>query len=289
VGCVSCAGLMKQSADERDIVTLRLRAPTTIPIEADSICPDLFVSRTLAEIKALPAFYGRRKVTLGDLFEIEGDRSDRVVVEGDLRHVKKIGLRMSHGLVLVRGNAGLHLGAYMRGGEIVVEGNASDWAGAQIQGGFIRIKGNAGHRVGAAYPGEKRGANRGTIIVEGDAGREVGAKARRVLIVVQGNVGEFAGAYMVAGTIIVLGRLGKRAGAGNKRGTILALGEPPDILLTYRYECTIRPVFLRCYLRRLLDWGLPVPAAAVDGDFRRYSGDITALGKGEILVYAKPE
>jgi formylmethanofuran dehydrogenase subunit C len=271
------------------MVTLRLKEPATIPIEADSICPDLFVSRTVTEIGELPAFYGRRKVTLGDLFEIEGDRSDCVVVEGDLRHVKKIGLRMSRGRVLVRGNAGLHLGAYMRGGEIVVEGDAADWAGAQIQGGFIRIKGNAGHRVGSAYPGEKRGANRGTIIVEGNAGREVGAKARRVLIAVQGDVGEFAGAYMVAGTVIVLGRLGKRAGAGSKRGTIVALGEPPDILLTYRYECTIRPVFLRCYLRRLIEWGLPVPKAAVDGAFRRYSGDITSLGKGEILVYAKPE
>jgi len=289
LGCVSCAGLMKESAEERNIVTLRLREPTTIPIEADSICPDLFASRTLAEIKALPAFYGRRKTTLGDLFEIEGDRSDRLVVEGDLRHVKKIGLRMSRGRVEVRGNVGMHLGAYMRGGEIVVEGNASDWAGAHIQGGFIRIKGNAGHRVGAAYPGEKSGANRGTIVVEGNAGREVGAKARRVLIVVQGDVGEFAGAYMIAGSIFVLGRFGNRAGAGNKRGTIVALGDAPEILLTYRYECTIRPVFLRWYLRRLLDWGLPVPTAAVDGDFRRYSGDITALGKGEILVYAKPE
>jgi formylmethanofuran dehydrogenase subunit C len=280
---------MKGLANEPDIVTLRLREATTIPIEADSICPDLFVSRTLAEIKTLPAFYGSRKVTLGDLFEIEGDRSDIVVVEGDLGHVKKIGLRMNHGRVLVRGNVGLHLGAYMRGGEIIVEGNASDWAGAQIQGGVIRIKGNAGHRVGAAYPGEKRGANRGTIIVEGNAGREVGARARRVLIVVQGDVGEFAGAYMIAGSIIVLGRLGKRAGAGNKRGTIVALGETPEILLTYRYECTMRPVFLRCYLRRLLDWGLPVPKAALDGDFRRYSGDVTSLGKGEILVYAKFE
>jgi len=289
LSCVSCAGLMRRPANEGDIVTLRLREPTTIPVEADSICPDLFVSRTLAEIKALPAFYGRRKVTLGDLFEIEGGRSDGVVVEGNLRHVKKIGLRMSHGRVLVRGDAGLHLGAYMHGGEIVVEGNVSDWAGAQIQGGVIRIKGNAGHHLGAAYPGEKRGANRGTIIVEGNAGREVGARARRVLIVVQGDVGEFAGAYMIAGTIIVLGRIGNRVGAGNKRGTIVALGEPPEILLTYRYECTIRPVFLCCYLRRLLDWGLPVPTAAVHGDFRRYSGDITALGKGEILVYAKPQ
>ena len=83
----------------------------------------------------MPAFYGRRKITLGDLFEIQGDRSDRVVVEGELGHVKKIGLRMSHGRVLVRGDAGLHLGAYMRGGEIVVEGNVSDWAGAHIRAG----------------------------------------------------------------------------------------------------------------------------------------------------------
>jgi len=287
LGCVSCAGLMKVFADERDVVTLRLREPDTVPIEAGSICPDLFVSRTLAEIKALPAFRGRRKVELGDLFEIQGDRSDSVIVEGDLRHVQNIGMRMSHGRVLVRGSVGLHLGAYMRGGEIIVEGNASDWAGAQMQGGVIRIMGNAGHRVGAAYPDEKRGANRGTIVVEGNAGREAGARARRVLIVVQGDVGDSAGANMIAGSIIVLGRLGKRAGVGNKRGTIVALGETPEILPTYRYECTMRPVFLRCYLRRLLDWGLPVPKAAVDGEFRRYSGDTTSLGKGEILIYAK--
>jgi len=26
-----------------------------------------------------------------------------------------------------------------------------------------------------------------------------------------------------------------------------------------------------------------------DGIFRRYSGDLTSVGKGEILVYVKPE
>lgn len=284
--CVSCAGLMM--ADRNGVVRLRFKGPAGASIEADSIRPDLFLSRTLVEIQALPALCDGRDATLGDLFHIEGDRSDRVVVEGDLRHVDKIGFEMSLGGIVVRGAAGACLGAGMRGGEIFVEGDVADLAGAQIQGGFIRITGNAGHGAGAAYPGEEHGANRGTIIIEGDAGREVGAKARRVLIAVRGSVGELAGADMTAGTIIGFGRIGKRAGEGNKRGTIVALGEAPDIPPTYRYECTIRPVFLRCYLLRLLALGLPVPQGAVDGDFRRYSGDITSLGKGEILVYAKP-
>ncbi|MBW2037947.1 MAG: hypothetical protein JRI41_10845, partial [Deltaproteobacteria bacterium] len=70
MGCILCAGLMKEDELTESAVTLRLREPTTIPIEADSICPDHFVGCGQAEIEALPAFYGRRKVTLGDLFDV---------------------------------------------------------------------------------------------------------------------------------------------------------------------------------------------------------------------------
>lgn len=289
MGCVSCTGLVRDTADDGNVVTLRLKEPGSIPIEADSICPDLFINRNLAEIKELGAFYGRRKVALGDLFEIEGSHSDRIEVQGDLRHVKKIGLRMTRGRVIVRGDVGLHLGARMQGGEIIVQGDAGDWVGAHMQGGRIRIKGNAGHRVGASYPGEKSGVNRGVIIVEGDAGREVGARARRVLIVVRGSVGDFVGTNMIAGSIVVFGQSGARAGAGNKRGSIVVFGGMPEILPTYRYECTLQPVFLRFYLRRMQEWGLAVPMELADGPFRRYSGDMTSVGKGEILVYDKPE
>ena len=285
MGCVSCAGFVIGMADETDGVTLRLREPTTIPIEADSICPDNFVGRSQAEIEALPAFYGRRKVVLGDLFTVEGEDSDSIVVEGDLRHVKKIGQRMTRGRITVRGDVGLHLGAYMRGGEIVVEGNAGDWAGAHIQGGRLWIRGNAGHLLGAAYRGEKRGMNRGEIVVEGDAGQEVGAQMRRGLIVVLGDVGDFAGAKMIAGSIIVSGRLGARAGAGMKRGTIVALADHGELLPTFRYDCRFQPNYLRFYLLRLREWGLPITDEYLDGTYRRYHGDVTALGKGEILIY----
>lgn len=266
-------------------VTLRLKEATTIPIEADSICPDQFVGRSQAEIEALPAFYGRRKVTLGDLFSMEGEDSDQIVVEGDLRHVKKIGQGMTRGRILVRGDVGLHLGAYMRGGEIVVEGDAGDWAGAHMQGGRIWIKGNAGHLLGAAYRGEKRGMNRGVIVVEGDAGQEVGAQMRRGLIVVLGNVGDFAGVKMIAGSIFVFGRLGARAGAGMKRGTIVAFADHADLLPTFRYDCRYQPVFLRHYLLQLRAWGVSIGDEYFEGFYRRYTGDVTALGKGEILIY----
>jgi formylmethanofuran dehydrogenase subunit C len=289
LGCVSCAGLVREFAGVKDDIILHLREPTTIPIEADSITPDLFAERNRAEIEILPAFYGRRKVTLGDLFAVDGEKSDSIVIQGDLRHVKKIGLGMSRGRITVRGDVGPHLGAHMRGGEIVVQGNTGDWAGAHMQGGRIWIKGNAGHHVGAAYPGEKRGVDRGVIILEGNAGRELGARARRALIVAMGDVGEFAGANMIAGSIFVFGRLGERAGAGNKRGSIVAFGESAEILPTYRYECRFQPVFLRLYLRRMRHWGLPVDMDLADGIFRRYTGDITTLGKGEILVYDQRE
>ncbi len=280
-------------------VTLCLRESTTIPIEADSIRPDHFAGRSRAEIEALPAYYGRRKVTLGDLFTVEGERSDSIVVEGDrsaecsrrsLRHVKRIGQGMSWGRITIHGDAGPHLGAEMRGGEILVNGDVDGWAGAQMSGGLIRVRGNAGPMLGGAYPGEKRGMCGGVIIVEGDAGPRAGERMRRGLIAVQGNAGEFAGARMIAGSIFVFGTLGARAGAGMKRGTIVALGGLADGLLpTFCYACSYRPTFLRLYLRRLQEWHLPVAQEQVEGLFRRYTGDITTLGKGEILIYDQRE
>jgi formylmethanofuran dehydrogenase subunit C len=267
-------------------ITLRLKEADTIPIEADSINPDLFARRSQEEIKALPVYYGRRKLTLGELFEVEGGNSTSIVVEGRLEQVKKIGWKMGQGRILVRGSPGLHLGAYMSGGEIAVEGNVGDWLGAHMRGGLIRVRGNAGHQVGAGYRGEKQGMKGGTIIVEGDAGNETGLLMRRGLIAVSGNVGDFTGGAMIAGSIITFGRVGIRTGAGMKRGTIVILGEPePELLPTFYYDCRYRPTFLRLYLRQLREMGLPVQEEHITGYYLRHNGDMTSLGKGEILIY----
>src|SRR5660397_141109 len=232
----------------------------------------------------LPGVYGRRRVTVGDMVDVEGRGGDNVTVTGDLRHVKKIGHGMSMGSKMVDGDVGPHLGSYMSGGEIVVEGKAGDWVGAHMKGGRIIVKGDCGHFVRGAYSGETKGVTGGTIVVQGSVGREVGTRMRRGLIVVMGDTGEFAAANMIAGSILVFGRLGERPGAGMKRGTIAAFGEAPELLPTFRYACRFEPVFLRFYLRRLSEWGIWAETDLMDSCFRRHVGDVTGGGKGEILI-----
>ncbi len=275
--------------DVENAVTLRLKKSTAIPIEADSICPDKFIGRSQAEIEQLPVFYGRRQVTLGDLFAIEGGDSPNIILEGELSHVKRIGQRMSQGHITVHSDVGPHLGAQMSGGEIVVHGDVGAWAGAQMSGGTIRVHGDAGPMLGAAYTGEKLGMRGGVIVVDGDVGPRAGERMRRGIIIAQGDLGDFAGVRMIAGSLFTFGRLGARPGAGMKRGTILTMeGLVGGVLPTFHPSCVCEsPVFLRYYLRRLRTWGLPVADDWIEGRYRRYTGDATTIGKGEIFVYER--
>jgi len=298
LGCIACIASMQDEATT-DVVTLRLRteyARSTIPIEADSIRPDLFVERNYLEIEALPALYGRRRVTLGDLFEVDGAYSDHIIVRGvtgrldSLRHIKRIGQGMRHGQIVVYGDVGAHAGAEMAGGEIVIHGTVGAWAGAQMSGGIIRVDGDAGPMLGAAYPGELRGMRGGAIFVCGNVGPRAGERMRRGMIVVGGNAGPFSGVRMIAGSLFVCGTLGPRAGAGMKRGTIVTLKGPEGALLPTFREAGVFPfTFLRLYLRRLREYEckLPIYDAHITGAYHRYTGDITTLGKGEILIYAE--
>ena len=274
------------SHETRKTTTLTRRESTTIPIEADAISPDRFVGLDAEEIERLPLWYGRRKVPLGELFSVEfGDPND-IHIEGDLDHVKRIGQNMSRGRITVHGDVGMHLGAGMTGGQIVVRGNVGPRAGAHMVDGLLWIHGDAGPMLGGAYAGEKLGMKGGVIIVDGDAGSRAAERMRRGIIVVRGNLGDFGGVRMVAGSLFVFGTMGARPGAGMKRGTLMALGGLRQGLLpTFTYSCTCEsPAFLRYYLRRLRAWGLSVREGLITGRYRRYTGDVTTIGKGEVLV-----
>jgi len=283
--CIACAA----AALDRGGVTLTRKESSPIPVEADSICPDRFAALGPGDIARLPAFYGRRQVTLGDLFEIDGAGASDITVTGDLAAVKKIGHGMTMGRLTVHGPVGQHTGAFMKGGELVVRGDADDWLGAYMAGGRIVVHGDAGHFVGGAYSGDTKGMRGGAIVVKGSVGREAGSHMRRGLVVVLGDAGEFAGAKMLAGSVFVGGRLGARAGAGMKRGTVVGFGEVADALPTFRYTCTYRPVFMRYYLRQLAEAGL-IGDGELEGElFRRYIGDLTNGGRGEVLVRAESQ
>ncbi|HTP08889.1 MAG TPA: formylmethanofuran dehydrogenase subunit C [Anaerolineae bacterium] len=266
------------------MTTLTLKSQPAAPLEAEAITPDRFIGKTSVEIAALPVTCGNQPAALGDWFIIDGDGTSDIVIEGDLARLKQIGTGMTQGKITIHGDVGMHLGATMRGGEIAVHGSAGDWAGAEMSGGVIRIMGNAGHGLGGAYRGSRRGMKKGTIIVTGNAGNELGATMRRGLIAVLGNVGDFCGAFMIAGSIIVFGQLGARAGAGMKRGTIVSF-QAPELLPTFRSACSYRPTFLRMLLEQLRGLDVAVAPNQLDGCFHRYVGDMNALGKGEILVW----
>jgi len=266
------------------MITLTLKEQPAVPLEAEVLSPDRFAGLRHDEVRALPVYHGKRRLRLDDFFDIEGDCSDDVQIRGDLSRVKWIGRGMTRGRIRITGNAGMHLGAHMKGGIIEVSGNASDWVGGEMTGGLIHIRGNAGGQVGAAYRGSVSGMNRGTILIEGSAGIEVGMRMKRGIIAVRGPVRDFAGLQMKGGTLVLMGGAEIRTGAWMVRGTIISL-KPIRLLPTFSLACTYHPPFMTIYSKHLQSLGFTVPYDAREGIYRRYNGDAAVPGKGEILVW----
>jgi len=264
--------------------TLTLKEQPAVPLEAESLSPDVTAALGLDAIRALPVYLGKRPHRVEDFFEVEGAAGDELEIRGDGRKIKWIGRGMTRGRLTIIGNAGMHLAAYMKGGTIEVSGNVSDWLGAEMSGGRIRVRGNAGGQVGAAYRGSLSGMKGGTILIEGSAGLEVGMRMRRGIIAVGGQVRDFAGLEMKGGTILLRSGAELRTGAWISRGTIISLA-PIRLLPTFSYSCTYNPTFLRLYARHLSTLGFSIPHEEQDGAYQRYTGDTAVPGKGEILVW----
>lgn len=264
------------------LLTLKERPP--VPLEAEILTPDLLAPLSHAEVCALPVFLGKRQRRLDDFFTVEGAGSEELEIRGDAGRVKWIGRGMTRGRIVIQGNAGMHLGAFMKGGGIEVSGDASDWAGAEMTGGVIHIGGNAGGQIGAAYRGSLSGMNGGTILVEGAAGMEIGMRMKRGIIAVRGPVRDFAGLQMKGGTLVLMAGAELRTGAWMVRGTIISLA-PLGLLPTFADACAYHPTFLNLYAKHLKGFGFVLPHTAAEGAYQRYTGDAAVPGKGEVLVW----
>jgi formylmethanofuran dehydrogenase subunit C len=269
-------------------LTLTMRNVPEVPVEADALSPERLEGLGAAQAAAVPVLYGNRRAQLGDFFGIDGEGDGELRLVGDYTRVKRVGAAMTRGRIVIEGSVGMHLGAGMSGGAILVKGDAADSVGHEMLGGQIVIMGNAGHLVGSTIRGGRVGIRGGEIIVHGNVGNETGSGMRRGLIAVGGNSGDFTGANMLAGTIVVLGQLGWRSGAGMKRGSIVST-RPAEMLPTFTYACTYRPVMLRLVLAHLRERGLPVTEAHIRGRYRRWSGDAVEANRGEILLLEHAE
>jgi len=265
-------------------ITLHLKRQPTVPLEAEVLSPDALCGLSNAEIRSLIVYHGKRQLPLGEFFDVEGERSEDIVLHGALNKVRWIGRAMSKGTVTVHGPVGMHLGAYMTGGRIEIHGHASDWIGAEMKNGFIHVHGNVGGQVGAAYRGSLAGMKNGTILIDGSAGLEVGMRMRRGTIVIGGPARDFTGLQMKGCTIVLLSGAEIRTGAWMMRGTIISMKEL-QLMPTFSYSVEAMPTFLMLLARYLKSFGIQISCAASQGTYRAYAGDTSVSDKGEILIW----
>lgn len=245
------------------------RATAALPGAADcsAVLAGAWTALNAAELARRPVVLaGRGAVPLGELCTVTGEP------DGTIHFTGAFGLAD-------------RLGAGLTEGAVTVEGGVGDEAGLGMAGGSLCIHGDAGARAGAAAAESRRGMTGGELIVQGSVGDGAGALMRRGLLVVGGRTGPHGGAGMIAGTIVAFGAMGPAVGLWSKRGSIVALGDVA-IPSTYRYACTYQPAHVRLLLSRLKRvYGLAVEARHLSGFYRRYSGDLADLGKGEILAW----
>lgn len=278
---------LKLKEDNPALIKRNNKVIGKVPVEAENINPDLIKDLNLEDLKNLELLVGKKAYKFKDFFEIAGEPAAEIEIYGDLSNFKYIGAAMTSGKIIVDGNTGMHTASEMKGGKIEIKGNTGDWLGAEMTGGFIKIYGDAGNYVGAAFRGDKLGMNRGLIYIKGNAGNFTANKMRRGEIIINGNCGNLLAAQMIAGSVYVFGKCGSRVGAGMKRGTII-LSDDIKLLPTFNYNISYNPNFLNIAYNHLEDdYNIKVPDNLRSGNYARYTGDNTELGKGEILIWEK--
>ncbi len=250
-----------------DGLVARLRGALESPADFRDVLAGAWGALEAGELAQRPvAIRGGGAAPLGDLFDVTGNAGGRIRFSGDLANANR-------------------LGAGLAEGEVVVDGHVGNDVGIGMSGGSIDVHGRAGARAGGAAPEARRGMTGGELVVRGSVGPGAGERMRRGLLVIGGDAGGQAGAGTLAGTIVVFGDAGPAPGLWSKRGSMVALGTVA-IPSTYKYACTYRPTHLRVMFGRLRNrYGLPLQERHLSGSFRRYSGDLADLGKGEILAW----
>ena len=246
----------------------------TYPVNAESINPDTFQGKETAEIGNLPIFEGNKQKKIQDLFKIEetNQQTPTMTLNGDLSEVRRIGMGMKNGEIVIKGDVGMHLGEKMRGGKIFVNGNAGQWAGSSMKKGLIEIHGNAGDYLASPYRGSTDGMKGGKIIVYGDVGNDSGCCLQGGLIKIKGNnTGQFLGFHMTDGTIHVEKNASTRLGANMTGGKIVVSGYIEELLPSFTIDA-VKP-------KVKID-----ETESAAGPFYLFLGDLAEKGNGKIFV-----
>lgn len=264
------------------MLTLTLKTKLQQRLDCSPLTPCKLADLSLAEIAAIPLYYGKKRLRVDEVFTLSGTNSSHIVFENSSEKLDGIGAFMQSGAISIHGDAGAQLGFKMSNGSITCKGNVGDFAASGMANGLITIHGNVGDFLGAAIIGERKGMRGGAVIVKGNAGDRVGDQMRRGLILIEGNTGDYCASRMVAGTIGVLGSLGKYTAYGMRRGTLLLLAQPTFHATIQDCGTHILP-YLNLLLKSFQQFDTPFNQLTSQR-VQRFVGDLAANGNGEILV-----
>jgi formylmethanofuran dehydrogenase subunit C len=240
--------------------------------------------REPAQIAAIELQNGKRKIRVDELFSISGSDTQNIIIKNSFGKLDFIGKDLDGGSISVEGDAGAYLGLGMKSGDITVTGNVGIFAACEMKKGLITILGDAGDFLGAALPGNKMGMKGGTVLVKGNAGERVGDHLRRGTILIEGNAGDYCGSRMTAGTIAVMGQTGRYLGYAMRRGTLL-LWNQPQLSASFNDCGTHTLAFLPILFASFKKFNSKfADTSVVFNRVQRYGGDMSEIGRGEVLV-----
>ena len=258
---------------------MRINASTLTPEYCHSISEKQLAKKTLPS--------SRGEIVIGDLFKIEKDSSESLLISGDCEQFDYIGAELHDNQIKVEGSVGDYAGATMRGGQLEITGNVGHYTACSMSGGTLIVDGDAGNSTGGASIGAVQGMCGGSVLISGNAGDRTANLMRRGLVVVCRNNGDYAAASMKAGNLVVLKKNGTHCAYGMQRGTVLLsdasdaehlgdtfISQPYNynmdfLILLYKHIGTLSPALQNLPRKKLI---------------RRYIGDLAVSGKGEVLV-----
>jgi len=265
-------------------LTFTLKHKPAQRVDMSPLVCNLLTGMALADIGAITLQSGKYKLRVDELFTLEGADTQNIVIKNSLDNLDFIGKDLEGGSISVVGDAGAYLAFGMNAGEIKVSGNVGLYAACEMKKGYLEVSGNAGDFLGAALPGNKMGMKGGTILIKGNVGERVGDHMRRGNILIEGNAGDYCGSRMTAGTIAVMGQTGRHLGYAMRRGTLL-LWNQPTLSASFNdcgaHTLAFLPILFASFKSlnsRFAD------ASIAFNRVQRYSGDMSEMGRGEVLV-----
>jgi formylmethanofuran dehydrogenase subunit C len=279
-------------------IALRVKNAPGFRVDGAALLPSALSALPEAELARLMLPAGNEACALGDLFDVSVDTEEtqaRVVIEGDVKWLDRLGAQLDAGAIRVTGAAGDHAGFRMMGGTLEIGGNAGHFTGREMRGGRLTVAGSIGDFVAGALPGGMEGMTGGTLIVAGHVGARLADRMRRGTVLVGGDAGDFAASRIVAGSVGIAGRPGAHYAYGMRRGTLLLLQRPERVPPTFTAAGRGFDVFWSLFTRALAAECGAAPAAmaaALEGFAalnarklpQRYAGDLVVYGRGELLI-----